>query len=113
MDSILTSVKKLLGIEAEYTHFDADIIMHINSSFVTLKQIGVLTETSRITDDSEEWSDFFDDDLIDLVKPYVYLKVRLVFDPPSSSVLMESMQRQIAEAEWRLNIQAEEVEEDG
>lgn len=105
MESILTTIKKLLGIEEEYTQFDTDIIIDINSVFMTLNQIGVGPETGfAITDKTKTWTDFLGDNvLLEGVKSYVYLKVRLLFDPPSNSSLIESMNRQIAEFEWRLS----------
>lgn len=111
MDSILTSIKKLLGIDASYKHFDTDIIMHINSVFFILYQMGVGPETCfRIEDDMSDWDEFIiDDERTDLesVKTYIYLKVKLLFDPPSSSAVLEAMNRMINEFEWRLNFEAE------
>lgn len=109
MESILTSIKKLLGISEEYEHFDADLIMHINSVFMILTQLGVgPSEGFRITDESEIWTDFVSEPArIDLVKSYMYLKVKLLFDPPSSSAVIESMNRMINEFEWRLNVAAD------
>ena len=109
MESILTSIKKLLGISEEYEHFDADLIMHINSVFMILTQLGVgPSEGFRITDESEIWTDFISEPArIDLVKSYMYLKVKLLFDPPSSSAVIESMNRIINEFEWRLNVAAD------
>lgn len=106
MDSILTSIKKLLGIAEEYENFDSDLIMHINSVFMVLNQLGVgPSEGFSITDKTETWEDFTQNNLmIQSVKSYVYLKVRLLFDPPSSSAVMESINRQISELEWRLNL---------
>lgn len=106
MESILTSVKKLLGIAEEYTQFDTDIIMHINSVFATLTQIGAGPSTGfSITDKSAAWNDFTNGNLdIEMVKSYVYLKVRLLFDPPQSSAVMESMNRMISEFEWRISV---------
>lgn len=105
-ESILTSVKKSLGIAEEYEHFDADIIMHINSVFNILAQLGVRDETGfAITGSEETWSEFTSDNvLLNSVKSYVCLKVRLLFDPPTSSAVMESIQRLISELEWRLNV---------
>lgn len=105
MDSILTSIKKLLGITEEYTHYDADIIIHINSVFSILTQLGVgPTNGFRITDADAKWIDFIADDTkIEMVKSYMNLKVKLLFDPPLSSSVMEAMNRQISEFEWRLN----------
>lgn len=108
MDSILISVKKKLGIQEDYTHFDEDIIMDINSTFLILNQLGVgPDEPFTIEDDIAEWSDFIDDGKIDLVRSYVYLRVRLLFDPPASSFLLDSINKQIAEFEFRMNVQAE------
>lgn len=108
-ESILTSIKKLLGITSEYTHFDTDIIIHINTVFMTLHQLGVgPSEGFRIQDNTAVWNDFVEeDDNLDAVKTYIYLKVRLLFDPPLNSSVMASMQQSINEFEWRLNIQAE------
>ena len=109
MDSILISIKKLLGITEEYTHFDQDIIIHINSVLFTLNQLGVgPTKPFTIKGETEIWDDFIvEEDSLEAVKSYVYLKVRILFDPPSSSVLMESINRQINEFEWRLNVAVE------
>lgn len=111
MDSILTSIKKLLDITEEYTHFDPDIIMHINSVFMTLTQLGVgPKEGFAITDDVASWSDFLPEEgpKLEAVKSYMYLKVKLLFDSNSlSSAVIESYNRQISEFEWRLNVAVE------
>lgn len=106
MESILTSIKKLLGIEEEYTQFDNDIIMHINTVFLNLTQLGVgPIEGFLIEDDTATWYDFIgDSNQLQAVKSYMYLKVKLLFDPPLSSSVIESMNRMIAELEWRLNV---------
>lgn len=107
MESILTSIKKLLGIAEEYEHFDVDIIMHINSAFCVLTQLGVGPEEGfRIEDASTVWSDFlYDDPRLEMVRTYVYLKVKLVFDTTSStSAVIDSINRQIQELEWRINV---------
>ena len=105
MDSILTSIKKLLGIAEEYTQFDEDIIMHINTVFLNLTQLGVGPEEGfAIENDAASWEDFINHNIqLQAVKTYVYLKVKLLFDPPLSSSVIESMNRMIAELEWRLN----------
>lgn len=105
MESILTSIKKLLGITEEYEHFDADIIMHINSVFMILTQMGVgPSEGFVIEDETTTWADYSENTIpIESVKTYIYLRVRLLFDPPSSSAVIESMNRTISELEWRLN----------
>lgn len=109
IESILTSVKKLLGITEEYTSFDLDLIIHINSAFMELTQIGVgPTNGFRISDSSATWSDYLGDSRnLEAVKSYVYLRVRLSFDPPSSSVVMENMKQMLNECAWRLNMEAE------
>ena len=109
MESILTSVKKMLGIPEDYEHFDADIIMHINSVFMILTQLGVgPAEGFTIMDEDAIWSDFIQDKkTIESVKSYMYLKVRLLFDPPLSSAVLDSMNRLISELEWRLNVEAD------
>jgi len=109
--SVLTSIKKLLGIEAIYTNFDQDIVMHINSVLMTVNQLGLGPDTGLfITDDTKTWEDLFGTrtDLYAL-KTYIYLKVRLVFDPPQFGYLVEAINNQCIELAWRLNIQAEGV----
>lgn len=105
MDSILTSVKKMLGIAEEYTHFDADLITHINSVFMILAQLGVgPSEGFFIEDDTATWDEFIQDKKeINSVKSYVGLKVRLLFDPPTSSSQIDNANKLINELEWRLN----------
>lgn len=111
MESILTSIKKLLGISEDYEQFDADIIMHINTVFLNLTQLGVgPSKGFFIEDSSATWSDFIDVEdnaQLQAVKTYVYLKVKLLFDPPLSSSVIESINRMIAELEWRLNAAVE------
>lgn len=106
MESILTSVKKMLGITEEYEQFDADIIMHVNSVFMVLTQIGVGPAAGFTIKGKEEiWTDFMQENSqLELVKSYMYLKVRLLFDPPLGSAVIEVMNRQISEFEWRLNV---------
>lgn len=109
MDSILTSIKKMLGITEEYEHFDADLIMYINSAFMILTQMGVgPSEGFRIEDKTSDWDEFVSsEDNLESVKTYVYMKVKLMFDPPTSSAVMESMKNMISEFEWRLIIEVE------
>ena len=106
MDSILTSIKKLLGITEEYENFDQDIIMHINSAFMILNQLGVGPKSGfSISDKSSTWDEFIPESSnLEAVKTYVYLKVKLMFDPPLSSTVIEAIKSQINELEWRLNI---------
>lgn len=109
MESILTSIKKLLGITEEYQHFDADLIIHINSVFSILTQLGVgPSEGFFIEDDSATWYDFIPEGQnYESVKTYVHLKVKTLFDPPASSVVLDSMTRMASEFEWRLQTEAE------
>ena len=109
MESILTSIKKLLGIEEDYVHFDADIIMHINSVLSILTQLGVgPSEGYFIKDANATWDEFITNPAkLELVKSYVYLKVRLMFDPPSSSSAIESMNQLISELEFRIIVAVE------
>lgn len=118
MDSILDSIKKLLGIDTSYTQFDSDIIMHINTVFMNLTQLGVGPEEGFfIENKTDSWSDFVDTEefaQMNAVKSYVYLKVKLLFDPPLSSSVIQSMNNMISELEWRLNVAAEsEVNNEG
>lgn len=116
MESILTSIKKLLGIDEADAHYDADIIMHINSVFMTLYQLGVgPSKCFKITSDAETWYDFLGESGdFETVKTYIYRRVRADFDPPTSSFVLDAMDRQSREDEWRLNLQAEmEVTTDG
>lgn len=109
MDSILFTIKKMLGIESDYDVFDVDIIVYINSAFMTLHQLGVgPTKCFSITGKDETWHDFLGEHTdLETVKTYVYLKTRLLFDPPSSSFVVDHMNKVVAECEWRLNIQAQ------
>lgn len=106
MESILTSVKKMLGIAEEYTHFDLDLIMHINTVFTILNQMGVGPSYGfRIEDADDEWDDFLDDNIaLESVKSYMFLKVRELFDPPTSSAVSGAADRMIKELEWRLSV---------
>lgn len=105
-DSILKSTKKILGLDPDYVVFDLDIITHINSAFSTLNQLGVgPTGGFVINDDEALWSDFIPDNnnAYNSVKTYVFLKTRLAFDPPTTSYLLSTYEKQISELEWRLN----------
>lgn len=112
-ESILTSIKKLLGIVESYEHFDQDIIIHINSAFMILRQLGVgPVKAFTIQDDGATWRDFLGDNYdLESVKTLVYLRVRLIFDPPSSSFAIESINKIIKELEWRLNVECDPVKE--
>ena len=104
--SILTSIKKMLGVAEDYTEFDEDIITHINSVFLNLTQLGVGPEEGfMIENDTAVWEDFINNSIqLQAVKTYMYLKVKLLFDPPLSSSVTEAFTRMIAELEWRLNV---------
>jgi len=110
--SILISTKKILGIAEDYTVWDLDIITHINSAFFDLTQLGVGPANGYvIRDESDQWSDFIGDDLqLESVKTYIYLRVKLVFDPPSTSYAITAMNDQIEKLEFRLNVHREETE---
>lgn len=107
-ESILLSVKKALGLTDDYTYFDRDIIMHINSVFTVLNQLGVGPEAGFFIEDSGAlWSDYGEMTRLEFIKSYVYLKVRLLFDPPTSSFVLSSMETNARELEWRINVMAE------
>lgn len=107
--SILTSVKKLLGIAEEYTQFDTDIIIHINTIFMALQQMGIgPNDGFSITDENDLWIDFMEDSiLLNSVKTYMYLRVKLLFDPPLTSSTVDSFNKLISELEFRMNSKAE------
>ena len=109
MESILTSIKLLLGIKEEYEYFDYQLIMHINSVFFILTQLGVgPSEGFSIEDKFATWNEFLPDEQnLEAVKSYVHLKVKLLFDPPMSTAVTESINRLISELEFRLNAAAE------
>jgi hypothetical protein len=112
--SILTSTKKVLGIAEDYTVFDEDIIMHINTAFSTLTQLGVgPVEGFMIEDATAEWDEFIPEEPADhqynSVRSYIFLKVSMLFDPPQTSYLIAAKEKQIAELEWRLNSHREET----
>lgn len=109
MDSILTTIKKLLGLEEEDTHFDMDIIMHINSALLTVNQLGVgPANCMMIMDATKKWTDLFGERMdMEAVKILIFLKVRLMFDPPTTSYVLAAVKEQILEIEWRLMHQVE------
>lgn len=111
MDSILLSVKKMIGIPKDYDVFDPDIIIHINTVFDSLNQMGVGPEEGfSISDSSTEWSEFLTfGKNSEMVKTYMYLKVRMLFDPPSNGTLSNVLSEQIKEYEWRLLIFADQL----
>lgn len=109
-DSILDTTKKMLGFDWDYDAFDIDIITHINSTFFTLQQIGVGPEAGfSIMDNTKTWAEYTAGNNIEAVKSYMYLKVRMIFDPPANSFTLEAMKNSAVEFEWRLNVQTEGV----
>jgi hypothetical protein len=115
MDSILTSIKRMLGIQEDYEHFDIDIILHINSVLMIVTQIGVgPAEGFAIEDKTAVWTDLTNDEtMLNSVKSFVYLKVKLLFDPPANSAAMQSLKDLTSEFEWRLNAAAESNKPEG
>lgn len=110
MESILNLVKISVGVDESYDAFDKDLIMHINSTFMVLRQMGVgPSKGFRIEDDLATWTDFIpaENELYEGVKTYVCAKVRLMFDPPANSTLLGALNQVITEFEWRLNWEAE------
>ena len=107
--SILDDIKKLVGINKEDLSFDNDILIHINSAFMILNQLGVGPITGfSISDSSKKWKDYLPDtEDFEAVKTYIYLKVKIIFDPPLSTTIMEALKQTISELEWRLNVNAE------
>ena len=117
--SILQDTKKALGIDAEDPSFDLDVTLQINNAFSTLHDIGVGPQAGFVIeiDDEKEWEEFLDPGtdpelqiILSKVKNYVYLKTRLVFDPPASQFVMAAIQEQIKEAEWRINVNRESTD---
>lgn len=108
-DSILDSIKKILGMPPEYDAFDTDLVIHINSVFGILAQLGVGPEGGfSISDSTTSWKSYLGDSKdLEMVKSYIALKVRLVFDPPTVGSVMDAMKEQIREFEWRLNVQVD------
>lgn len=108
-DSILDSIKKILGMPPDYDAFDTDLVIHINSVFGILAQLGVGPEGGfSISDNTTLWRAYLGDSKdLEMVKSYIALKVRLVFDPPTIGAVMDAMREQIREFEWRLNVQVD------
>ncbi len=110
-DSILESTKKILGVPADYDVFDPDITLHINSVFSTLNQLGIGPADGFMIEDADAtWDTFLGGDKrLNAVKTYVYLRVRMLFDPPNTAYLVTAMEDQIRELEWRLNVMREDL----
>jgi len=109
MDSILLTIKKMLGFSEGYEAFDTDVIIHINMVFNILNQIGVGPEEGfYITDESATWQDYISDmRKLEMVKTYIYLKVKQIFDPGTSGALNTAIENQVKELEWRLSVQVD------
>lgn len=106
-ESILKSVKLMLGLPPEYDAYDPQIIIDINSTFDILHQLGVGDGDFYVTGDEETWDEIVPDTRYNFIKTYVYMKVRLMFDPPQSSYHLQALKDQIAELEWRINSEVE------
>lgn len=109
-ESILKSIRKLVGPEEDYTHFDPDIVIHINSAINRLYQLGVdSAKNFTVTSEAETWGDLFgsDEEVINMCKPFIYFKVRMGFDPPTSSIASESFKAEIDKLEWLISVWVE------
>ena len=109
-ESILKTIKAMLNVPEDLSEFDLDIIIAINSELSLLNQLGVGVNNFRITGETETWADFIDEDFYSMVKSVVYMRARLMFDPPQNSFNLESLNKLIDELEWRLNINYESSE---
>ena len=111
MDSILTSIKKLLGIDKEDTSFDGELIIHINSVFALLRRMGIGPSDGFLIEDSTNtWDEYITEGtnpILASVKTYMHLKTKLVFDPPTNSALLQTMKEEIQEFEWSLNFEVD------
>lgn len=112
-EGILASIKKMLGLEEDYTPFDVDVLIHINNAFMTLCQMGIgPKEGFNVSGYEETWTDFLTNNvMLGGVKTWVYLQVKMIFDPPANSFVMDAYKTQAEQILWRLNVQAESVEE--
>lgn len=112
MSSILEDTKKSLGLAADYTPFDADIVMHINSVLADLTQLGVGPEAGfEISGSAEAWASFIaDEPRLNSVKSYLFLRVKMLFDPPGTGYVLTSMEKMLEKAEWRINMAREEID---
>lgn len=111
MESILTSIKKLLGIQENYTHFDSDLVICINSVLAILTQLGVGPATGfSILDESATWEEFIGlDSRLEMIKSFIHLRVRLLFDPPQNASLADAIDRMAKELEWRIQVAADPI----
>lgn len=109
--SILNTIKKALGLSDEYTPFDSDVLLHVNSAFATLTQLGVGPKDGFVIHDyTATWIDYLaNEKLLEFVKSYVYMKVRLMFDPPANGAALESLTNLAKEYEWRITVAVDEI----
>ena len=109
LNSVLNTTKKLLGLDADDDSFDSDICIGINSAILTLSQLGLEgKEGFIVTDDTQEWSDYLDDNnLLPMVQQYIHLKTKMSFDPPQNSIVCENLKQIITELEWRIRMVSE------
>lgn len=110
MDSILDSIKKLLGIDSSFEQFDTDVIININSALMIARQIGVPIPVGfKVTGPDETWDEIPGIEDIESLKNYIYFRVRLAFDPPANSFVVEAVKEQIKEYEWRINVEIDDT----
>lgn len=107
VDNILQSIKKMLGIQNEYNAFDQDILIHINTAFSILNQLNIGPDGGSEIDEESTWDMYVDDANLTMIKTFIYLKVKLIFDPPSSSVIVDSINRTLSELEFRLYVEGD------
>ena len=110
MESILDTIKQLLGIPADDDSFDTDVKVNINAAIFTLSQIGIGPSNGYIvTSNTQMWNDYIGSSLINLegVKNYIYLKTKLVFDPPTNSTTIQAINDSLKELEWRMQLAVE------
>ena len=105
-DSILMTIRKLVCGDPYADHFDTDLLVHINACFSILNQLGVGPENGFVvTDETQSWSSYIADNyILNMVKTYITLKVKKIFDPPLTSSVLEAMDKEISQLEWRLNV---------
>lgn len=110
-DSILMTIRKLVCGDPYADHFDTDLLVHINACFSILNQLGVGPENGFVvTDETQSWSSYIaDNHILNMVKTYITLKVRVIFDPPLTSSVLEAMNKEISQLEWRLNVAVDPV----
>lgn len=112
MDSILITIKKMLGLDAEYNVFDPEIIVYINTAINVLEQLGIGVDGYTVTSAEDTWEEFLTDiSKLEGVKTYIYIRVRMLFDPPANSTLSKTLEDTARELEWRLNVKAEHLQD--